>query len=194
MPILTWLLYEHLPARAVQAEWAELRRLPIPPKTLSARICTALDLYPCDLLFVHRDAESAQMDDRQIEIEEALNEARRTTTVPAGIAVIPIRMTEAWLLIDICAIREAAGNPNGSVPSCLPNLADIEDIADPKSELHRLILDATGLPPRRRKKFNVHSAVQRIPEYMEDFSSLRRLSAFDALEQQIRTTVAQQRW
>ena len=37
MPMLTWLLHEHLPNCAVQRDWADLRRLPKPPKTLHER-------------------------------------------------------------------------------------------------------------------------------------------------------------
>jgi hypothetical protein len=161
---------------------------------LSEKIDTALDLYPCDLLFVHRDAENAPLDSRQAEIYTALDEARSTRTLPPGIAIVPIRMTEAWLLIDACAIREAAGNPNGSIPLSLPNLRDVEGIADPKSVLHNLILEATELPTRRKKNFSAHNAALRITEYIEDFSTLRRLAAFSALEQQLVETIGQQRW
>ncbi|MBN2128116.1 MAG: hypothetical protein JW741_01415 [Sedimentisphaerales bacterium] len=194
MPILTWLLCEHLPARAVQPDWPDLRRLPDPPKKVSARIQAALELSPCDLLFVHRDAEIASIDDRRTEIRNALTEARSGVTMPLGIAVIPVRMTEAWLLIDARAIREAAGNPNGTIQLDLPSLRDIESIADPKSLLHNLILEATELSARRKRRFDVHSAVQRIPEYIEDFGVLRRLSAFSALEEELVETIKQQAW
>ena len=194
MPILTWLLYEHLPTKAVQARWADLRRLPNPPRRMPERIRVALGLYPCDLLFVHRDAENTSLDKRQTEIYEAFQEACSAEIVPAGIAVVPIRMTEAWLLADVSAIREAAGNPNGLTELDLPTLRDVENTPNPKSVLHNLILEATELPARRKKKFNVQSAVQRIPEYMEDFSVLRRLSAFSALEEELVETIKQQAW
>jgi hypothetical protein len=41
----------------IQPEWADLGRLPRPPAALQNRILAAIDLFPCDLLFVHRDAE-----------------------------------------------------------------------------------------------------------------------------------------
>ena len=56
MPLLDWLLRQHMPSIAIQGSWADLRRLPRPPRSLVNRIQTSVDLFPCDLLFVHRDA------------------------------------------------------------------------------------------------------------------------------------------
>jgi len=53
---LRWLLEQHSSIPA-DGTWAELRLLPSPPTVLRARIERALDLYPCDILFVRRDAE-----------------------------------------------------------------------------------------------------------------------------------------
>jgi len=194
IPIFRWLLHCHLPHCPVQLRWADLGRLPTRPKGMRAKIQAALNLYSCDLLFVHRDAENASLDSRRTEINKALDEAGTAGATPAGIAVVPVRMTEAWLLIDGCAIREAASNPKGSTQLNLPKLRDIEGIADPKSLLHNLILEATELSARRKKRFDVHSAVHRIAEYIEDFSVLRGLPAFSALEQQLVETVEQQAW
>jgi hypothetical protein len=38
------------------------------------------------------------------------------------VCVVPVRMMEAWLLIDEMAIRRVAGNPNGRIPIELPVL------------------------------------------------------------------------
>ncbi len=194
IPILRWLLCRYLPNRPVQLRWADLRQLPHPPREPHERIAKSEQLYPCDLLFVHRDAESISIDDRRTEIHQALN---RAGAMAPGIAVIPVRMMEAWLLIDEVAIRKAAGNPNGSMQLNLPRLRDIESITNPKNTLHDLILEATGFLGRRRKKFerlDLHSAVQRIPEYTEDFSPLCQLSAFQMLEQQVSGTISGQAW
>ena len=58
MPIIEWLLYQYCPEIEIESSWADLGRLPQPPKTLPEKIEVTLDLYPCDLLFVHRDAEN----------------------------------------------------------------------------------------------------------------------------------------
>lgn len=192
IPILEWLLRHHLPQCPIQPiKWADLRRLLQPPRETYERILTATRLFPCDLLFVHRDAENASINDRQDEIDRAMKLAE--VSFP-GIAIIPVRMMEAWLLIDEPAIRRAAGNPNGRVLLNMPAIGRIESITDPKNTLHDLITTATELPARRKNRFNVHSAVHRIPEYIGDFSPLRDLSAFAYLEEQIVTTIRNQGW
>jgi hypothetical protein len=194
MPILTWLLHEHLPNCAVQPHWPELARLRRPLKKLHEKIQAAIDLSPCNLLFVHRDAENASPQDRQKEVDEAVSGACQAVAIPPVIAVVPVRMMEAWLLFDIPAIRRAAGNPNGSVDLDVPRLADVESVPDPKNTLHRAILDATEKGTRRRGRFNVSSAVHRIPQYIDDFTSLRVLSAFTALENRIEEVITEQQW
>ena len=58
LPILTWLLRTNGVSCAIQPEWADSRQSRQPNKRkLVNRIRWSLDLYPCDLLFVHRDAE-----------------------------------------------------------------------------------------------------------------------------------------
>ena len=65
LPILVWLLREHFGSTPIQPEFSDLRRLPNPPKKLVERIDKSIELYPCDLLFVHRDAERESIDKRQ---------------------------------------------------------------------------------------------------------------------------------
>ena len=145
MPILDWLLKVNGIGCAIQGEWADLRRLRAPPAGLSARIRKAVELFPCELLFIHRDAERVPYDLRQDEVQQAV-----TTVVfermppPACVCVIPVRMQEAWLLFDENAIRRAAGNPSGKVPLQLPALHGCEDLPDPKRLLHYLLEEASG--------------------------------------------------
>lgn len=194
MPILTWLLRQHVPNLPIQPRWSDLRRLRTPPRELHERIRSSIELYPCDLLFVHRDAETASLEERLGEINQVVSNAIVDRQMPAVICVVPIRMTEAWLLFDINAIRQAAGNPHGTVPLNLPPLLNIENLSDPKEVLCDILCAATELGTRRRKRFNTNIAVQRIPEYIEDFSSLRSLSAFIALEEELKRIIKSQCW
>jgi len=116
MPILTWLLRQHVPNLPIQSRWADLRRLYRPPRELHEKIKECIHLYPCDLLFVHRDAETASLEFRLNEINEAVLKASIGNGPSTVVRVVPVRMTEAWLLFDIGAIRQASGNPNGAVP------------------------------------------------------------------------------
>jgi len=194
MPILAWLLRQHVPNLPIQPSWSDLRRLRTPPRELHERIQESIKLYPCDLLFVHRDAETTSLEERLSEINQAVSNASVDRQMPAVICVVPIRMTEAWLLFDINAIRQAAGNPNGTLPLNLPALSDIEGLPDPKRILRDKLYAATELGAHRKRRFDTNIAVQRIPECIEDFSSLRSLSAFVALEEELKRTLESQCW
>ncbi len=182
IPILTWCLKQHI-ADAVVAQWVDFGRIPRQP-SMEAKLETALDLYPCDVLFVHRDAERQSPEWRRAEISAALRNAI-TTHIP----VVPVRMTEAWLLIAEAPIRAAAGNPNGNEPLDLPKLLTLEEIADPKKVLYDALLRASGRSSRRQTTFHVRQRVHRICEYIDDFSPLKVLPAFQLLQQDIRSTV-----
>lgn len=194
MPILTWLLCQHVPNLPIQSRWADLRWLLRPPKELHERVQESIHLYPCDLLFVHRDAETASLDIRLNEIKQAVSNASIENQTSAVVCVVPVRMTEAWLLFDISAIRQAAGNPNGTVSLNLPNLSTVESLPNPKGILHEILRKATERSAGRKEGFNTNKAVQRIPEVIEDFSPLRGLSAFIALEDEVRDTIESRGW
>ena len=193
IPILTWTLRQHGVSSAIQAAWADLGRLRQRPRTLSQRIIAAIELYPCNLLCVHRDAEREPFEIRHAEIERALHDAvRHDQELPVAVCVIPVRMQESWLLFDELAIRTAAGNPRGRQALQLPRLADIERLPDPKGIMRQLIRDASGLSGRRLQRLEVRP--QRVAELIDDFSPLRHLPAFQALEQEIDLVVRSQGW
>ena len=146
IPLLEWLIDYLRPDLASSVVYADLGRLRTPPTYLHDRISVALDLFPADLIFVHRDAEGVQHAIRKAEIESAV---KRTQSDFSCVPVVPIRMTEAWLLTDAYAIRRAAGNPNGTVPLKMPVVREIESIPDPKQRLKELIRQAADLNNRR---------------------------------------------
>jgi hypothetical protein len=162
-----------------------LGRLPRPPAALQNRILAAIDLFPCDLLFVHRDAEREDPEHRYKEIRDALQEASAQGFQTPAVCVVPVKMTEAWLLFDEASIRQAAGNPNGKNALGLPDLNRIELILDPKEGLSEILRKASGLSGRRLKTFNVPGSQIRITDLIEDFSPLRKLKAFQRLEEDI---------
>jgi len=198
LPILSWLLIEHKVQCPIQSFWADLRRLPNPPRGLASRIEASLDLYPCDLLFVHRDAEiradRRPYDKRKAEIINALSKINIIKTKFPSICVIPVRMMEAWLLISEEALRRAAGNPNGETPLCLPKPSRLEKIPDPKSVLYQLLKVACELSGRRLRRFDVSGSAGRVSEFIYDFSPLRVLPAFKELEADIKQIVTMNQW
>jgi len=146
------------------------------------KLALAQELWPADLLFIHRDAEGRSIEERVTEIFAARDEAAQSIALPPVVCVVPVRMQEAWLLIDEAAIRRAAGNPNGTTVLGIPPLRALERIPDPKEVLHSALLDASELSGRRRKKFSAHSRAWSVSKFMYDFSALRRFDAFNRLE------------
>lgn len=104
-----------------------------------------------DLLFVHRDADSAGSDARFSEIAREIDAAGYSGR---WIGIVPIRAMEAWLLVDETAIRRVVGRPTATESLDLPAIQDLERVADPKEKLKQ-VLSKAALPQgnRRRKKF-----------------------------------------
>ena len=107
---------------------------------------------------------------------------------------MPIRMTEAWLLIDDAALRSAAGNPRGSVPLSIPAVRQLEGLPDPKKTLHDLLRTASGLTGRRLRRFRMDQAVHRLAQVIQDDSPLRQLPAFRALEEEVGQILTAKGW
>lgn len=188
IPILEWIVREHSGDRAVHFEWADLRRLSPPPRLLRDRIGRTLEIFPCHLLFVHRDAEGQQPDQRYGEISAAIQDQAGSCISHVG--VVPVRMQESWLLLDPVAIRQAAGNPNGRADLNLPSLRRIESLPDPKEVLYQSLRVASGLSGRRLKGFQPSARAYDVSRYMRDFSMLRGLPAFVRLEDDVRAVMA----
>lgn len=187
LPILGWLLGQRTTV-PVELQWAETRNLPESPGNLQERLQAAVALYPCELLFVHRDAEREPRAHRVDEIRAALRGLR---DAPPAVCVVPVRMQEAWLLVDEAALRNAAGCPNGKLALDLPPLNRIEQLPDPKDRLYTLLRQASGLQGRRAKTFRPQVHAHRLSDLIDDFSPLRRLPAFRALEAELDQILAQ---
>lgn len=160
-----------------------------PGANLRDRLSRAVQEYPCDVLFVHRDAEREPREKRVEEIRRAVVAAG----VPACVPVVPVRMTEAWLLIEEGAIRRAAGNPNGEVSLPLPRLTSLETVADPKKLLRSCLIQASEKTGRRLEQFerDLPDRVQRVAELISDFAPLRQLPAFRDFENEAREALGQ---
>lgn len=195
LPILTWLLRANGVTMAVREQWADTRRVRLPrAPTLTDRLRVALDLYPCDLLCVHRDAEGEPRERRVVEIRYALERLPAELPRPRAVCVVPVRVTEAWLLFNEAAIKQAAGNRQSQINLHLPRLETLKNEPDPRQRLHDSLRCASGLRGRRLNRFPVHQRVHRVAELIDDFSPLRALPAFQALEQEMRRVVAEAAW
>lgn len=174
IPILRWMLLRHHSGFEWIGQIADLHELPRPPRSLPQKIATASELFPADVIFIHRDSDRESPSNRRREISDAIDSLRES---PARhwVPVIPVRMTEAWLLVSESALRSASGNPNGRNPLQLPPWQALETIPDPKVVLQSLLVDASGLSGRRRKKSNFSAQRARIPDFLENWETLLRL-------------------
>lgn len=191
IPILDWLLVQLAPESSFVPQWADLRGLKKPPRTLEDRIEASLFFYECDLLFVHRDAEGQVAEQRFNEIRGASEALGSPTPI---VCVVPVRMSEAWLLVDETAIRRAADKPNGRTALNLPPIDRVELIPDPKAVLLEALRTASEARGRRLAKFDEESRRHRIAELIGDPSVLRRLAAFNMLEQELREKFVELGW
>ncbi|MGW2746799.1 hypothetical protein [Streptomyces sp. NPDC001450] len=115
--------------------------------SVADKLRTARDLGATyDLAVVQRDADRGSPDIRNAEIADAVGE---TWPGLPHVPVVPVRMLEAWLLLDEQAIREVAGNPRGRMPLELPKAAAVERVADPKQRLKDTLAKASGCKGRR---------------------------------------------
>lgn len=128
------------------------------------------------LVFVHRDAESATLEERLTEFEGV--------ELPGVVPVIPVQMSEAWVLIDGQAIARAAGRPNQNVS--VPTPSALERLRDPKAHLDDLLRAAAGNPTGRRKKQFERDLVDKrvdVANWINDYTPLLQLPAFRAFYQ-----------
>ena len=189
--IIDWVLDNALcstPLR-IMSQSADLRNLRNPPTTLRDKIREALRLYPCDILFIHRDAERESREHRVEEITNVIDTTRNEIQVP----LVPVRMTEAWLLIDESAIRKAADNPSGAATLTLPPRTQLERLPDPKAVLRDALELASQKTGRHLDQFrrDLNFRVQRVADLIKDFSPLRDLAAFGPFEKDTRSALSE---
>lgn len=179
LPVIRWCIRGLRP----RLEVAEPRVSVRGGRDLAAEMQDALDTHLPDILLVHRDAERMRPERRRLEIPSAPGRVVR---------IVPVRMTEAWLLFDEAALRTASSNPHGRERLNLPDLRRVESLPDPKRVLRELLLAASGNDTmRRRKRFqrDEPGLTERVAECIQDFSPLRCLSAFGDFESDLRLAV-----
>lgn len=180
--VIDWTLSQMTPLheRGFRGQVADFRWLRASVTGLAQRIEAALRLDACDVLFIHRDAEGQPPENRWREIEGAA----RSALVKFHVPLVPVRMTEAWLLISEDAIRSAADRPKGTQWLNLPPLRRLERLPDPKERLHQCLIRASEQTGRRLHGFRreLPQRVQQVATRINDFSPLRSLLAFRHFE------------
>lgn len=184
IPVINWLINDLYPELPTSGIFADFGRIKNPPTKgdIKGQVKFAAHFYPFDILIYHRDAESNSNDIINIRKSEILSLITEADYHQRIVCVVPIVMTEAWLLIDQNAIKKAAGNRNYPGILNLPSIPLLEQQNDPKELLFCLLRTAKNAKKRELYKFNPNAAVHWVAEYISDFSSLRQLRSFQQFE------------
>lgn len=171
--LLDDLLARHYTARYTLAPSHGIDATSPQPKSRDARIAAAIDAYwdRCTLFVVHADGAGDPFLQRQRCIDPAIAAARAIHERCPIAACVPVRETEAWLLVDQAAFLARLGPGTYDLP------ADPERIIDPKATLKTIF--AAG-----KSTFSSPVDYAFFGEQVR-LDSLRRLPAFQAFEQEL---------
>lgn len=149
-------------------------------RTLAEKIRVLVEHHQPDLFFVHRDADRAGAEARRAEIEGKLDGSLH-------VPVIPVRETEAWLLLDEAAIREVVGNSKGKSFLDLPKPIEIEDTDNAKERLRTALRNARVDGPKRRPgQVSEQRLCAQLLENLDIDGPITQLSAWQALVEDTR--------
>lgn len=145
-----------------------------------------------NLFFIHRDSDSSDPEPRHEEIREAAEALGISETC---IAVVPVRETEAWLLLDEQEIRRVAGRPNGTARLHLPKPSAVEHRARPKELLQEALSIASELRGRRLENFRKEFPSQRrtLLQNLKTVGPIEQLKAWQRLRTDITAAIGRLR-
>lgn len=134
------------------------------------------------ILFIHADADS----DQERAIQERVEPARALLQAEWGahsVAVVPVRMTEAWVLADFQALKSAFGTTMSEHELGLVDVAahGPDRLTDPKATLAAAFRASRG----KRRARSVATYFGLIGE-TASFDQLRRLAAYRRMEGELR--------
>ena len=137
------------------------------------------------IVFVHTDGEGDQVRVREQRAQPAIDLLHcECSEAGVGVAVIPVRETEAWAIADGDAVREVFGTTLTDVKLGLPRTAAaVESTLDPKAVLNAA-LEATNPSPRKRRQ-GASPMLNALGESVS-LQRLRQLAGFQALEAELR--------
>lgn len=138
------------------------------------------------ILFVHADADGDTNKARRERAQPGLDRLREAFDQTCqGVAVIPVRTTEAWALCDGDALRQVFGTTLDDRALALPASAKaVEGLADPKQCLAAAFASSQA-GGRRRSSRTVNERLGALGEQVA-LAHLRQLTAFQNLEGELK--------
>lgn len=140
-----------------------LEPMPVEPAKKDDRaqsiLAVARQVHGYHLLFVHADADASSTTPalrQRIEPGVALIQAaqqRGETVCTDLVPIVPVQMTEAWMLVDRDALLSVIGTPPEHHNLDIPfRPQHVEQIADPKQQLARIFAEALASRTRRVRR------------------------------------------
>jgi hypothetical protein len=137
------------------------------------------------MLFIHSDSDGNWKRALKERIEPAMLLLNQDTVTQQTIAVIPVRETEAWALVDGDALRALFGVKMTNQQLGIPSKArEVEKLIDPKLVLESATAKAVG---SRRGK--AAAFLESISEKIE-LACLRQVPAFNRFENELKNALA----
>lgn len=136
-----------------------------------------------NILFVHADGANDPDRVREEQITPALHRVGELMGAEGlGVAVVPIRETEAWAIVDGDALRCAFGTELTDQELGLPSIRNVESTTDPKTILQRAF--TATYPTGRRLRQGTSPYLNTLGEQVS-LDSLRRIPSFSTLENDV---------
>jgi len=140
-----------------------------------------------NLLWVHSDGAGDPEASRATCVQPALDllSQRLAPGSWAGVAVVPVREVEAWVLADGDALRAALGVSLDDDALGLPGAGACERLTDPKDPLKQVLKTALGRQYRADRTSGLQSVLRAVAERSR-CETLRALPSFRACEAEMR--------
>lgn len=142
------------------------------------------------ILFVHADGSGDPGRMREHLAQPALDLLRQESAGQGlGVAVIPVRETEAWALADGDALRRVFGTSLCDMEMRLPRTARaLESDSDPKATLDAAL--SITQPSGRRRRQGISPLLNALGE-QASLQRLRELHAFSSMESELKQALKQ---
>ncbi len=143
------------------------------------------------ILFIHADANGDADRARQERVAPAFQLIRQKEelTNTRGVAVVPVRETEAWALADGDALRGASGTTLDDEGLGIPaRPQEVERLTEPKQVLDHALREAVGASRRRRHQVTTY--LNAIGERV-GLARLRTVPAYRRFEGDLRAALRQ---
>ena len=145
----------------------------------------ASDLW--SVLFVHADADGDAIAARASRVHPGLELLQQRFASRIAVAVVPVRMTESWMLQDGNALRNVLGCTLSDKDWGLPGSdAGVEALTDPKQMLEQIFLSTQPSGPARRR--GVGGLYAPLGERVS-LDRLRRLPSFRQTDQELQAAL-----